>query len=80
MQKEEPVDTEAKNAVIATDKKAQYDASAKRLLGQKIILAHILVKTVDEFKGMNPKTVVSFIEGEPFISVIPVESGFTNKS
>lgn len=41
------MDTEAKNAVIATDKKAQYDASAKRLLGQKIILAHILVKTVD---------------------------------
>lgn len=39
-----PVDTEAKNAVIATDKKAQYDASAKRLLGQKIILAHILEK------------------------------------
>lgn len=39
----------------ATDRDAQYDASAKRLLGQKIILAHILVKTVDEFKGMNPK-------------------------
>lgn len=74
------MDTEAKNAVITTDKKAQYDASAKRLLGQKIILAHILVKTVDEFKGMNPKNVVSFIEGEPFISVIPVEPGFTNKS
>ncbi len=74
------MDTEAKNAVKATDKKAQYDASAKRLLGQKIILAHILVKTVDEFKGMNPKKVVSFIEGEPFISVIPVEPGFTNKS
>ena len=74
------MDTEAKNAVIATDKKAQYDASAKRLLGQKIILAHILVKTVDEFKGMNPKKVVSFIEGEPFISVVPVEPGFTNKN
>ena len=74
------MDTEAKNAVKATDKKAQYDASAKRLLGQKIILAHILVKTVDEFKGMNPKKVIFFIEGEPFISVIPVEPGFTNKN
>lgn len=74
------MDTEAKNAIKATDKKAQYDDSAKRLLGQKIILAHILVKTVDEFKGMNPKEVVSFIEGDPYISVVPVEPGLTNKS
>ncbi len=64
------MDTAVKKAVRATDKKAQYDDSAKRLLGQKIILAHILVKTVDEFKGMNPKTVVSFIEGNPYISVV----------
>ena len=48
------MNTELKNAVKATDKDAQYDTSAKRLLGQKSILAHILVKTVDEFKGMNP--------------------------
>ncbi len=72
------MDTEIKNAVSAADKDAQYDEKAKRLLGNKIILAHILVKTVDEFKGMNPKDVVSYIEGEPFISVIPVELGLTN--
>lgn len=52
-----------KNAVSATDQDAQYDDKAKRLLGNKIILAHILVKTVDEFRGMNPKDVVSYIEG-----------------
>jgi len=74
------VDTEVKNAVRATDKDAQYDESAKRLLGQKIILAHILVKTVNEFKGMNPKEAVSFIEGNPYISTVPVEPGLTNKS
>ena len=72
------VDTEIKNAVRAADKDAQYNEKAKRLLGNKIILAHILVKTVDEFKGMNPKDVVSYIEGEPFISVVPVELGLTN--
>lgn len=42
------MDTEVKTSIQATDRDAQYDASAKRLLGQKIILAHILVKTVDE--------------------------------
>ena len=72
------MDTEIKDAVRAADKDAQYDEKAKRLLGNKIILAHILVKTVDEFKGMNPKDVVSYIEGEPFISVVPVEPGLTN--
>ena len=34
----------------------------------KSILVHILVKTVDEFKGMNPKDVVDCIEGTPHIS------------
>ncbi len=72
------MDTEIRNAVSATDQDAQYDDKAKRLLGNKIILAHILVKTVDEFKGMNPKDVESYIEGEPFISVVPVEPGLTN--
>ena len=49
------MNTETKNAILITDKDAQYDERAKRLLGQKSILAHILVKTVDEFMGMNPK-------------------------
>ena len=70
--------TEIKNTVSATDTEAQYDEKAKRLLSNKIILAHILVKTVEEFRGMNPKDVVPYIEGDPFISVIPVEPGLTN--
>ncbi|NBK94235.1 hypothetical protein D5278_20150 [bacterium 1XD21-13] len=74
------MNTEIKNTIKATDRDAQYDESAKRLLGQKSILAHILVKTVEEFKGMNPKEVVSFIEGKPYISIVPVEPGLTNKS
>ena len=28
--------------------------------------------------GMNPKEVVSYIEGEPFINTVPIETGFTN--
>ena len=72
------MDMEIKNAVNAADADAKYDEKAKRLLGNKIILAHILVKTVDEFQGMDPKEVVSYIEGEPFISTVPVEPGLTN--
>ena len=74
------MNTEIKNAVAAADDKAQYDEYAKRLLAQKDILAHILVKTVNEFKDMNPKDVVQYIEGEPYISVVPVEPGLTNSA
>lgn len=72
------MDTEMKNMVRASDKDAQYDEKAKRLLGHKYILAYILVNTVDEFKGMAPKEAVRYIEGEPFIGVVPVEPGLTN--
>ena len=72
------MNTEITNAVNAAGDKAQYDTRVKRLLAQKSILAHILVKTVDEFKGMKPEDVVKYIEGEPSISVVPVEPGLAN--
>ena len=36
------------------------------------------MKTVDEFKGMKPEDVVKYIEGEPSISVVPVEPELAN--
>ncbi len=72
------MNTELKSAVMATDRDAQYDNSAKRLIAHKIILARILVKTVEEFKGMDPLEVVALIEGLPYISAVPVEPGLTN--
>lgn len=72
------MNTEIANAVNAAGDKAQYDTRVKRLLAQKSILAHILVKTVVEFNGMKPEDVVTYIEGEPSISVVPVEPGLAN--
>lgn len=72
------MNTEITNAVNAAGDKAQYDNRVKRVLAQKNILAHILVKTVDEFKDMKPEEVVACIEGEPHIGIVPVEPGLTN--
>ena len=72
------MDASIKGTVRASDKDAQYDEKAKKLLGHKIILAYILVNTIEEFREMNPKEVVNYIEGEPYISVVPVDSGMTN--
>ena len=70
--------TELSNAMTAAGDKAQYDIRAKRLLAQKSILARILLKTVDAFKGMRPEDVADCIEGEPVIGMVPIEPGSTN--
>lgn len=71
--------TDVKNAVMLTNQEAQYDSAAKRLLGNKTILSHILVRTVEAFRGMDPKDVVPCIEGEPLIGSVPVDPGLTNE-
>lgn len=74
------MNTAITNRITAANDKAQYDEYAKQLIAQKQILAYILVQTIDEFKGMQPEDVVSRIEGEPLIGVVPVEPSMTNTS
>lgn len=72
------MNTETKNAVNASADDAQYDAGAKRLLGNKYILAYILINIVEEFRGMSPVDVIPYIEGDPYIDIVPAEPGLTN--
>ncbi len=54
------MDTEIKNAVIASGSEAQYDESAKRLLGQKIILAGS-VRILDNYReALKTDTMVKY--------------------
>ena len=69
-----------KKAAYASDREAQYDERAKRVAGSKIVIASILSKTVDAFRGMKPREIVPYIEGEPYIGSVPVEPGKTNAS
>jgi len=71
-------ETSLSTTVSVTDKNAEYNEYAKRILSEKIILAHILVKVVSEFKYMTPEEAVTLIEGEPEIASIPVNPGETN--
>lgn len=73
------LNTDIKNTIIKVNKEEQYDECAKRLLAHKSILAHILVNTIEEFKGKDVSKVESLIEGEPFVGVVPVDPGMTNK-
>ena len=46
-------DEHMRSTIFTTDKEAQYDEKAKKILGQKQVLAHILMHTVEEFRKMN---------------------------
>lgn len=70
---------ELRKTVRAVQGMEQYDESVKQVLAHKIILVNVLVSTVKEFKGINPKEVEKMIEGKPCISSVPVEPGMTNK-
>lgn len=72
------MNTAIANTVAAANDKAQYDEYAKRLIAQKIILAHILAKTVDEFRDMKPEDIVAHIEGDPKVGIVPVDPSMTN--
>ena len=64
-----------KKETYVSDREAQYDERAKRVAGSKIVIASILSKTVDAFRGMKPREIVPYIEGEPYIGSVPVEPG-----
>ncbi len=72
------MNNEIENAERAARDKAQYDMQAKRLLSHKEILGNILIRTVDDFKGMNAADAANLIEGEVHVSTVPVEPGLTN--
>ena len=44
---------------------ARYDNNARELVAHKLILAHILIATMEEYKGMRPEEVIPLIEGTP---------------
>ena len=46
-----------KKETYASDREAQYDERAKKVAGSKIVIASILSKTVDAFRGVKPRAV-----------------------
>ncbi len=71
------METSISHKINITAQKAAYDTYVKKLLSEKIILAHILASVVTEFNGMTPKDIIPLIEGQPDIenvSIIPGET------
>ena len=65
--------TSIASGIEVTQDKSDYDAACKRLLSEKIILAWILKTCVTEFRDFDVKEIAEkYIEGEPFVSTVPV--------
>ena len=59
--------------IAVTERIAQYDASAKRLLANKVILAHIMHETMEEYKNCSIEDIQNlYIEGEPIVAGVGV--------
>lgn len=72
--------TISKNIRIA-DEKAALDASCKRLLSEKIILAWLMKSCMDEYRDCDVKDIAEkYIEGTPQIGAVPVAPDETNAS
>lgn len=64
-----------------TEKEAKYDEAAKKLLANKIVLAHILKGCVAEYESCSIEDIAeTYIEGEPEISTVGVHKDESNQS
>jgi hypothetical protein len=65
--------------MLSADNETKYDQKVKKILGNKYMLSHILVNSVERLRNMKPEDVYYLIEGEPIISKVPVNPGLTNQ-
>ncbi len=62
-----------------TEKETRYDEAAKKLLANKIVLAHILKGCVEEYKDCSINDIAEkYIEGEPEIGTVGVHRDESN--
>ena len=72
--------TNIAHVVDIAKEKARYDTEVKNVLSDKYILAWIMSRVTEEFRGMPVQDIVRCIEGEPIVSKVYVAPGKTNDS
>ena len=62
-----------------TGDNAKLDASCKRLLSEKSILAWIMKSCLEEYRNCDVKDIAEkYIEGQPEVGIVPVAPDETN--
>ncbi|MEY8308632.1 hypothetical protein AAK899_03815 [Erysipelotrichaceae bacterium 51-3] len=72
------VETSIARGLRTTELQADYDACCKRLLSEKVILAHLLKGIAKEYKGYSVENIKNrYIEGKAVVSKVPEDSDKT---
>ena len=56
--RESMVNSNLHNILNTVSLESQYDAQAKKVLAQKIVLAYIMKNTLEDFKDMDPQEIM----------------------
>ena len=70
--------TELGQVLDIAAQRAGYDAACKAVLSQRVILARILKKCVEEYKDCTPEEIAGYIEKDPIVGKAEVARGRTN--
>ncbi len=68
------------NVIESAGSTADVDDATKEILSDKSVLAWIMSRAVEEFKGYSIEVIKECIEGEPEISKVSVDPGLTNEA
>ena len=71
--------TNLSRVLFQTEKVAQYDKAAKKILANKIVLAHILKGCVQEYENCDIQEIIeNYIDGEPEVGTVGITKDETN--
>ena len=70
--------TELARTVEIAGTKSGYDAACRLVLSQRIVLAHILKRCVEEYRDCSPEEICGFIDRDPSVGETEVGRGLSN--
>lgn len=80
MENQRMVENHLAHTIGQTENEARYDKATKKLLANKLVLAHIMKGCVEEYRsGPVHEIAEKYIEGEPEIGTVGVHADDTNR-
>lgn len=80
MEKQNIVENQLAHTIRQTENDARYDKATKKLLANKLVLAHIMKGCVKEYRFCSVEDIAEkYIEGDPEIGTVGVHTDDTNR-
>ena len=81
MENQRIVENHLAHTIGQTENESRYDKATKKLLANKLVLAHIMKGCVEEYRSCPVNEIAEkYIEGEPEIGTVGVHADDTNRA